>query len=217
METALRTIMDSPMLPSIFKEIEFKLNEEALKRSQFLNEISENDKAEFINGEVIYHSPARLEHLSASRLLSQLIGIFISKYKLGYLGVEKMMISLTRNDYEPDICFFSNKKKKQFIKNQMRFTAPDLIVEILSKSTVKIDRGTKFEDYAAHGVMEYWIVDPDTEIHEQYFLNNGIYELNFKSGNGDVTSRAIEGFEIPVRAIFDEEVNWKVAQSIFNN
>ena len=187
------------------------------KSSNCENEISENDKAEFINGEVIYHSPARLEHLSASRLLSQLIGIFISKYKLGYLGVEKMMISLTRNDYEPDICFFSNKKKKQFIKNQMRFTAPDLIVEILSKSTVKIDRGTKFEDYAAHGVIEYWIVDPDTEILEQYILINGIYELNLKSGNGDVTSLAIEDFEIQVRSIFDEGANWKVVQSIFNN
>ena len=132
------------------------------------------------------------------------------KKHVGYIGHEKMMISLTRNDYEPDICFFSNKKKSQFIKNQMRFTAPDFIVEILSKSTKKIDRGVKFEDYTAHNVSEYWIIDADNEMLEQYFLKNGKYELNLNSGSGKVQSKAIKGFEIPVRAIFDEKENWKV-------
>lgn len=39
--------------------------------------------------------------------------------------------------------------------------APDLVVEILSPSTVELDRGTKRRLYARYGAREYWIVDPD--------------------------------------------------------
>ena len=100
----------------------------------------------------------------------------------------------------------------------MKFPTPDFVVEIVSPSTEKADRNTKFEDYAAHGVQEYWIVDPSEadEFVEQYVLDdNHEYQLIFKSDNGSIRSRFIEGFEIPVEAIFDEEINWKVAQRIY--
>lgn len=38
--------------------------------------------------------------------------------------------------------------------------APDFTVEVLSKSTASKDKGVKLEDYAAHGVRGYWIIDP---------------------------------------------------------
>lgn len=50
----------------------------------------------------------------------------------------------------------------------MRFPAPDLVVEVLSASTVAIDCSVAFEDSAAHGVGEYWLLDPDTKTVEQY-------------------------------------------------
>ncbi len=51
---------------------------------------------------------------------------------------------------------------------QMKYPAPDFIAEILSPSTESVDRITKFEDYAAHGVAEYWLIDPAKKIVEQY-------------------------------------------------
>jgi Uma2 family endonuclease len=117
-----------------------------------------------------------------------------------------MMISLTRNDYEPDVCFFSQAKAQHFVADQMRFPAPDFVVEVLSDSTEENDRGIKFDDYAAHGVVEYWIVDPGAETLEQYALQaNGRYELSIKAMTGEVRSSAVPGFTIPVRAIFDEQ------------
>ena len=106
-----------------------------------------------------------------------------------------------------------------FKVNTLTYPAPDFVVEIVSPSTEAADRNTKFEDYAAHGVKEYWIADPSEadEFVEQYILNDKHeYELIFKSDNGNITSRVIEGFEIPVEAIFDEDVNWKVAQRIYS-
>jgi Uma2 family endonuclease len=89
----------------------------------------------------------------------------------------------------------------------MKFPIPDFIVEVLSESTEARDRGVKFEDYAAHGVGEYWIVDADRETVEQYLLGESGYELRVKSATGTLTSEVIEGLVVPVRALFDEAEN----------
>ena len=146
--------------------------------------------------------------------LAKLLHTYTAVNKLGYVGAEKLLVSLTRNDYEPDVCFFGNEKAKKFKPAQMQFPAPDLVVEVLSKTTEAHDRGIKFTDYAAHGVSEYWIVDPDTETLEQYILDDGEYELIMKSKDGMVESRAVAGFKIPVRAIFSEKDNLKTLQGI---
>jgi len=53
--------------------------------------------------------------------------------------------------------------------------APDLVVEILSPSTAKLDRGAKLQAYERAGVREYWIVDPDARVVEQYELVGGTF------------------------------------------
>ena len=121
---------------------------------------------------------------------------------------------LNRNDYEPDICFFGSKKASAFTPSQSKFPAPDLIVEVLSESTEANDRGIKFEDYAAHGVAEYWIVDPVAETIEQYLLQEGVYRLAVKVKTGTIASTAVAGFEIPVRAVFDGTEQLAALQAI---
>ena len=54
---------------------------------------------------------------------------------------------------------------------------PTLVIEILSPSTVQIDRSVKFQLYARHGVPHYWIVDPEARTIEAYQLTAGAYEL----------------------------------------
>jgi Uma2 family endonuclease len=92
----------------------------------------------------------------------------------------------------------------EFSDDQMHYPAPDFIVEILSPSTEDNDRGVKFVDYAAHGVGEYWIVDPTAETVEQYQLVGEIFDLVVKVKDGPLASLVIPDFTIPVRAIFDE-------------
>lgn len=55
--------------------------------------------------------------------------------------------------------------------------SPDLIIEILSPSSAKLDKLTKRNLYEAANVKEYWIVDPSNELLELYYLNeNNYYE-----------------------------------------
>ena len=138
---------------------------------------------------------------------------------LGKVAVEKALIALTRNDYEPDICFFSKEKAASFTDDQMIFPAPDFVVEILSKSTAKKDKGIKHQDYAAHGIREYWIIDPNRKSIDQYILIGDETEyLPAKtfSYDEDIKSFVIEGFEIPVAAIFDEDVNYEILQNLLS-
>ena len=138
------------------------------------------------------------------------------KHQLGEVFSEKALVCLTRNDYEPDIVFYSAKKAKGFTNETMEFPAPDFVVEVLTETTKNRDRGVKFEDYAAHGVSEYWIVDCDEQTLEQNVLRPGekTYHLAAKQSNGEIRSAMIDGFSIPVQAVFDDQANAKALAAI---
>ncbi len=197
-------------------KVQSRLADEQKRRRHFYKVVEENKKMEFINGEIVFHSPVKLQHNRATKLLCVLLNTFTAKHKLGFVGIEKIMISLTRNDYEPDICYFGNDKAKDFKGKQVQFPAPDFVVEVLSDSTAKADRTTKFQDYAAHGIEEYWIVDAENESIEQYFLQNEQYELSLKAKDGTIESVVLPKFKIPVRAIFDEDENLESLTSIIS-
>lgn len=213
-EDLLDKIMDLPDAPDLVRRVADKLNDETQRRHKFYNDIDEQMKIEFINGDIITHSPVRREHNEATGLLYKLVDTYVRKNKLGFVGFEKIMTTFTRNDYEPDIVFFNAEKSKSFTKKQVLFPVPDFIVEVLSDGTKDKDRGIKFTDYENHKVGEYWIIDAEKEVVEQYLISNGQYELVLKSSNGSIKSSVIEGFEIPIKAIFDEEINLEAMQSL---
>lgn len=65
-----------------------------------------------------------------------------------------------------------------------------------------------------NGVAEYWIIGPEEKFIEQYLLRDGAFVLNFKSRDGMIASVVIANFEIPVRAIFDEQENLAALQRL---
>ena len=213
-DQALEQLLRSPRLPEAMRRLQAAVRAEAKKRRHFYDVITEQQKAEFINGEIIVHSPVKLRHAIASENLFTLLKVFVRKHDLGSVFHEKILIVLNRNDYEPDICFFPAETAATFTPAQSKFPAPDLIVEVLSESTEANDRGIKFEDYAAHGVTEYWIVDPEAETIEQYLLQEGIYRLAVKVKTGTIASTGVTGFEIPVRAVFDGAEQLAALQAI---
>ena len=206
--------MEMPNAVLFARKLDAALKAEQKKRQHFYKIIDENRKMEFINGEIFFQSPVKLLHNEATGNLFQLLKAYVSTNKLRFVGIEKILVSLTRNDYEPDVCFFGNEKSKSFTPKQMQFPAPDFVVEVVSDSTERTDRETKFQDYAAHGVREYWIVDPDKATVEQYLLQSEEYELLLKAKDGEIESIAIEGFRIPIRAIFDESENLEALRTL---
>ncbi len=203
----LTPLRNSPRLPEIVAELTDLLQVESIARERFYDEMSDDQKVEFIDGEIIMHSPARNRHLLATIHLATLLNTFVRKHGLGEVRFEKCLCVFPRNDYEPDVVFFCREKAATFQPETMKFPVPDLVVEVLSDSTEARDRGIKFEDYEAHGVREYWLVDTEAETIEQYHVVNKSFQLLLKSGSGEIASRVVEGFRIPIRSIFDAAEN----------
>ena len=208
MDDILQPILHSPRLKEYMNELSSYIKTEEEKREHFYATVTEQEKAEFINGEVVYHSPVIRKHNYVTGNLFTLLKSFVGANNLGFVGIEKILTKLSRNDFEPDICFFRKEVADTFSDKTMFFPAPDFIAEILSKSTEKNDRGVKFEDYAFHEVKEYWIIDPDNETVEQYLLDDEKkYKLFVKLNEGMIYCKAVPGFNIPVEALFSEAAN----------
>ena len=216
----LEQLLEAPNIKLLIQQAEAALHDEARQRHQFYEWINEDHKAEFINGAIIMQSPAKERHWVAVGNLYSLLKAYVVKHKLGRVASEKAMISLTRNDYEPDICFWTTNRSLEFEGEMMQFPAPDLVVEVLSKSTEKIDRGIKFDDYAAHSVQEYWIIDPRKQLIEQYSLDTDIQAFTLENTlkiQHEIESTSVAGFKIPVRAVFDEIASNEVLLLLLNH
>jgi len=76
---------------------------------------------------------------------------------------------------QPDIIIVCDHKKLQSHKRCIG--APDLIIEILSPSTSKLDLKDKFKLYEREGVKEYWIVYPNDKVINIYKLEDNKYKI----------------------------------------
>ena len=84
--------------------------------------------------------------------------------------------------FEPDVVVVCDKDK---IQDDGCHGAPDLVVEVASKSTRKKDMGVKLFRYQAGGVREYWIVNPDEEITYYYHFDGDIENVEMEQVNFD--------------------------------
>ena len=92
------------------------------------------------------------------------------------------------NVVQPDIVFFRAARRHLVDDWEVTRAAPDLAVEVLSRSTEARDRGRKMALFARFGVPEYWIVDPARNTFEIYRLSGGEYQLTGSYGEGDVVT-----------------------------
>ncbi|RYF69329.1 MAG: Uma2 family endonuclease [Cytophagaceae bacterium] len=203
-------LLESSQAPRIIQQVQAILNEEQNRRRAFYEWMDEDMKTEFINGEIVVHSPALDKHNLVVMHLGTLLNVFVSERELGAVRVEKALVELTRNSYEPDICYFGPAKAATIKPDLLYYPAPDLVVEVLSESTKKNDRTVKFEDYAAHGIAEYWIIDPTRQTIETFGIDADTEEYaalgTFKIGQS-VSSIVLPAFTIPVKALFDNTAN----------
>ncbi|MTI85139.1 MAG: Uma2 family endonuclease [Firmicutes bacterium] len=77
---------------------------------------------------------------------------------------------------QPDIAMIHRDRLSIITKRGIE-GPPDLVVEVLSPSSAKRDRRQKLHAYAKYLIPEYWIVDINNELLEQYVLTDQQYEL----------------------------------------
>lgn len=77
---------------------------------------------------------------------------------------------------QPDIAMIHRHRLSIITKRGIE-GPPDLVVEVLSPHSAKRDRQQKLYAYAKYLIPEYWIVDINNELLEQYVLTDQQYEL----------------------------------------
>ena len=171
----------------------------------YLN-IPGDDRYELISGEFILVGAPNIPHQSASAGLMMEMGVFVRDNDLGRVFSAPTDVILTDpegvNVVQPDLAFVS-KEREDIIAHANIQGAPDLIVEILSPSTGRLDMTTKRDLYARHGVAEYWIADPDARTIAVMVLRDGQFEVVGEYGDGDtLTSPTLEGFSVELDRVF---------------
>lgn len=109
------------------------------------------------------------------------------------------------NVLQPDIVFFRVERRRLVDDWEVTRAAPDLAVEVLSRSTEARDRGRKMALFARFGVKEYWIVDPARNTLEMYVLSGAEYQQAGGYGERDVvTSSTLPGLTFSAATVFAE-------------
>ena len=109
------------------------------------------------------------------------------------------------NAVQPDVVYFRRERKHLVPEWEATRVAPDLVVEVLSRSTEARDRGRKMQMFARFGVPEYWIVDPARKTFEVYVLRGSEYELTTVVGDeGEIISPTLAHLLFSTRRVFAE-------------
>ena len=116
-------------------------------------------------------------------------------------------LDIVFSDYDvlqPDVVFFDADRRQQIDLHSAVRIIPNLVVEVLSRSTAARDRGRKLDIFARYAVPEYWIVDPSAKTLEVYRSVADEFEL---VGGFDATasfaSPTLVGLSVAIKKLFE--------------
>jgi Uma2 family endonuclease len=158
---------------------------------------------EIIDGEHYVSAAPFLPHQDLVLWLGAELLSFLKGQGLGKVYVAPVDVLLSPHDVvQPDVVFVSQERSRILTRNKIQ-GAPDLLVEVLSDSTRKIDEGIKLRRYEHFGVREYWLVDPRSESVRIYRLTESGFQRAASLAKGDALSTPLlPGFAISVADMF---------------
>ncbi len=160
-------------------------------------------RKEIIEGELFMSPAPSIKHQLILKRLSQLIDQYVQKNGLGEVLLAPCDVIFSNiNVMQPDILFISRQNYEIITALNIQGT-PDLLIEILSPSTIENDRIFKKLVYEKFGVKEYWLVDPEQETIEGWTLKQGRFQLFQKAQKTEIfASKLIQGLELDLAPIF---------------
>lgn len=169
---------------------------------------------ELLHGELVARSAPSPLHQRISRNIFRALDNFVIANNLGEVLYAPLDVFLDEyNATQPNVLFLSREKQHLVTPDGVQ-GAPDLVIEIISPSSMKRDRGDKMKLYERCGIGEYWLVDARTRSVEVYVngLVNGVqdYELRdvFMETASEsaapilVRSVVLNDFTMPLTAVF---------------
>ncbi|MGM8363919.1 Uma2 family endonuclease [Virgibacillus sp. W0181] len=151
--------------------------------------------------ELMSPSPSTIHQLVIAEIDDQISLSCKQDYFIFFAPIDVILSST--NVRQPDIALV-HRKRVGILTQRGIEGAPDLVIEVLSPSTLKRDKIDKIKTYAAFHIPEYWIVDPASGTLEQYVLSEDRYEMtNIFQGDEHITSPTITCVSFTMDAVMN--------------
>ncbi|MBI2603770.1 MAG: Uma2 family endonuclease [Deltaproteobacteria bacterium] len=189
---------------------------DALKTIDDLASLPEGEKAELLGGEIVMMAPASFRH---SRLVSGLTSIlwnYCESQKIkGPKGPESWIVIAEawtfydrHNSFVHDLAAFIRSEVPLSIKGPVR-SKPTWVCEILSPSNWYNDMNHKREMLEKHKVPYYWIVDPEKEMIQIFYLEESAKHYRilkiFGREDGEARLAPFNEMTINLKTLFGED------------
>ena len=205
-----QVLADAPSTPSPFSKPGDPAWEVALlfpRQGEWTEEaylaLDTNRLVELSNGCLEVLPVPTIAHQWLAGVLFKRLDAFVSAQAMGHAFFAPLPVRLGSDHYrEPDVVYLSTARLKRHKKYPQ---GADLVMEIVSPGDEnrRRDLQIKRKEYAAAGIAEYWIVDPEAGTITVLALKGKTYRKHGSFGIGEIaTSVLLPGFSVEVAPLF---------------
>ena len=157
---------------------------------------------ELIDGEFITHSTPYVRHQAVLGNLLFRLGRYCDSNGVAEVLLGPLDVVLSDDSVvEPDGMVI-RKERWSIVGENYIVGAPDIIVEIVSDETRKLDEFVKPKLYERLGVGEYWLVDPSIDLVKIY-RRRGTAFVRADEISAEITSPLLPEFALDVKLVFE--------------
>ena len=193
------------MVQSVLMEgaLEQARSSQKLTYADYLQFPDDGLRHELINGEHYVTPPPTMRHQQIASNLHYLIRHYLEEHPIGKVFFAPVDLHLSDLDVvEPDILFVSQERADRITLKNLQGAA-DLVIEILSPSTRRRDKGLKRALYERVDVREYWMVNPDRDEVEVFTRSGKIFHAPVRYTRDQIlVTPLLPGLELAVNRIF---------------
>lgn len=172
------------------------------KQFLMLGEDPPGVRLELAHGDIVVSPSPSPGHSRLCVQLTRILSTYIEENQLGELFTDTDTIFDDDNTRRPDLLYFSTRRLHLVGEKAIR-GAPDLCIEILSPTSVEIDRHDKYALYEKRRVAHYWIVDPAARTIEAFSLKRRKFVLAATaSGSGVARLPPFPDLDLPLAQLW---------------
>jgi Uma2 family endonuclease len=161
--------------------------------------LSEDDRVELIEGEIIETSPIGRQHAASVKRITALFYQHVAQAAV--ISVQDPVRLSDYSEPQPDIALL--RSREDFYSSGLPGPADTLLIVEVADTSLPYDRGVKLLLYARSGIPEVWLVDLSNETIEVYTqpANTG-YQASHHARRGDsVVAQSIPGLTLSAEDI----------------
>lgn len=165
--------------------------------------LTENDRVELIQGEILQMSPVGRRHAACVDRLVELLVLQLASRAI--VRVQNPIQLNNNSEPQPDLALL--RRRPDFYSQGHPSPVDILLIIEVSDSSADYDRQVKVPVYAQDGIREVWLVDLNAQIIEVYRESSGNeYQVKQKFSCGQTVSPlSFPEFSLSVEQIFSEE------------